>query len=289
MYIPELFNRDKLFQNYGGWLKWVYEDATSSMVGKKAVNIELEIKEFNRKIQYHRLLLYHATSAILHIKQMKILEKRCIREFHKIKNQLQVEENRLLYWSPSLIDLFTKFSPILSLIRIMQNISLKLISKKLKISLPNSMNDLIQKEREKFELEVNIWRIIKRYWTKSGKSVKVYRDLDQHHLALITHSFLELDPQEKILVLLPDNPEEKSPLNFRYSKEIDAVRFFETNFIEFNNYIEELSKEFGFNPTPIFPSWDFDRYGSLAGKKGTMAVMIGLNGELLHFDISPQK
>ena len=287
MYLSELFNRDNLFQTYGGWLKWAYEDATSSLIGKKAVNIESEIKEFNRKIQKHRLLLFHATSAIRHIQQMKILEKKCLQEFHNVKNQLSRGENRLIFWSPSLIDLLTKFSPILSLIRIMQNVSLKLISKKLKISLPNSMNDLIRKGRENYDLEVNIWRIIKRYWTKSGKYIKIYRDVDQHHTALITHSFLEVDPIEKILVILPDNPEEKSPLNFRYSKEIDAIRFLETHFIKFNFYIEELSKEFGFNPTPIFPSWDLDRYGSLAGKKGTIAVMIGLKGELLHFDIAP--
>lgn len=287
MYLPELFNKNNIFQNFGGWLQSVYEVAISEFKGKPVINIDLQKREFMRKIQSHRILLFHATSTIRHIQQMKILEKKCIQEFHTVKNQLSLEENRLIFWSPSLIDLFSKFSPILSLIRIMQNLSLKLISKKLKISLPTSMNDLIKKGREKYQLPVNIWRIIRRYWTKSGKFVKNYRDVDQHHIALITHSFLEIKPREKILVILPDNPEIKVPLKFTYNKEIDAVRFLENQFIEFNHYIESLAKDFGFSATPIFPSWDLDHYGILAGKKGTMAVMIDNKGQLLHIDISP--
>lgn len=286
MYLPELFNKNNLFQNFGGWLQSVYEVATSELNEKLVVNIESVTQEFMKKIQSHRILLFNATSVILHIQQMKILENKCIQEFHKVKNQLKLDENRLIFWSPSLIDLFSKFSPILSIIRIMQNLSLKLISKKMKISLPASMNNLIKNGREKYELPVNIWRIVKRYWSKSGKLVKDYRDIDQHHLALITHSFLEIKPNEKILVLLPDNPEIKNPLEFTYNKEIDAIRFFEHKFIEFNEYIEALAKEFGFRPTPIFPSWDLNHYGDLSGKKGTMAVMIDINGRLLHLNIS---
>lgn len=289
MYLPELFNRNNLFQNFGGWLKSVYEVATSELNGKPVIDIKSNMREFMKKIQSHRILLFNATSVILHIQQMKILEKKCIQEFQKVKEQLKLVENRLIFWSPSLIDLFSKFSPILSLIRIMQNLSLKLISKKLKISLPASMNNLINKGREKYELPVNIWRIIKRYWSKSGKLVKSYRDVDQHHFALITHSFLELKPKEKILVILPDNPEIKNPLRFTYNKEIDAIRFLEQKFIEFNEYIEALAKEFGFNTTPIFPSWDLNHYGVLSGKKGTMAVMIDNKGRLLHFEISPNQ
>lgn len=64
------------------------------------------------------------------------------------------------------------------------------------------------------------------------KKVKAYRDIDQHHFVLTSNVYLELEPEEKVLVMFPDNPEVKKVEKLIYKKEYDAIAFLENSFIE---------------------------------------------------------
>lgn len=117
------------------------------------------------------MILIHANFIIINIQQMKLLEKRCIQQYKKFSNKLEINHNRIIFWSPTLIDLISKVSPILSSIKFIQDKIMQLIGKKLNISLPNSMRKVISGGKEKYNLSVRIFGLIRKYWIKSGKIV----------------------------------------------------------------------------------------------------------------------
>ena len=209
-YIADLFNDQKLFQRIGAW------------INKRSGNKLL--------IEF----LFRASGAYLSLLRMRSLSAMCINQYLVHKHQLKILDEKIVFWSPTLIELLNQFSPYLSSLRIMQDLILPLYLKEsgARISSPASLADAVDK-LEKYRLDSSIKDLIKEYWKKVGKRVKQYRDIDQHYGNIVKHSFLSIMPIEKLVILLPDNPEDKKPKSFTYKKNIDALPFFESSFNAF--------------------------------------------------------
>jgi len=274
MYSPNDFNRDNLFQKFNGWIKWAYQQFVEKYHNKGIVDDEIISKEWIKRNQSYDMILIHANFLIINIRQMKLLEKRCIQQYKKFVNKLHMHHNRIVFWSPTLINLICKVSPILSSIQFIQDKIMQLISKKLNISLPNSMRKVISGGKEKYNIPTRIFGLIRKYCIKSGEIIRTYRDIDQHYYNLIIKSFLEIEPEERILIMLPDNPEVKKVEELTYNKETDAIRFLEQAFFSLHDFIEELAEAFGFKDKKFKISISLGQYGEFIDKKGTIALRV---------------
>lgn len=274
MYSPDVFNNKNLFQKFNGWIEWANQDFVDKYHNQGIFDDEIISKDWIKTYQSYDMILIHANFIIINIQQMKLLEKRCIQQYKKFSNKLEINHNRIIFWSPTLIDLISKVSPILSSIIFIQDKIMQLIGKKLNIALPNSMRKVISGGREKYNLSVRIFGLIRKYWVKSGEIVRTYRNIDQHYYNLINNSFLELEPDERILINLPDNPEVKKIEKSIFKKEINAILFLEQAFFFLHDFIEELAENFRFKSKKFSQSINLGQYGAFSEKKGTIALRI---------------
>lgn len=82
-------------------------------------------------------------------------------------------------------------------------------------------------------------------------------------------------PEERILVFLPDNPEEKSQRRVRFQKERNALPFFEESFLSLHNLMESIATALGFQSALIDQAIRLAQLGSLQeGVRKTVALMI---------------
>jgi hypothetical protein len=123
-------------------------------------------------------------------------------------------------------------------------------------------------------LSIELWNRIEQYWNETGKLVRDYRHLDNYLYSLTTHSYIEVYPNKKLIILLPDNPEIENSKKFTYEQQIDAIPFLEVIFQNFHDFVEDVSAFFGYEPTYILQGWSFVEYQNLPAKTGTVALVI---------------
>ena len=221
MYLPELLNSEGLFQRVYSW-------KTDSSCPD----------EFSA-------LLYRASSCLIHIRRLTELNHRCVTEFGLFEDQLALGEDRIVYQSPSLLAALNEISPLLSSLRIMQDMLLPLIGRTNGRSMPASINDGM-KTLHMLGLSNEIRGILLRYWQASGSSLRDYRVLDQHHASLVAHTFLQIRPTKKVLVLFPDNPETRTPKKFTYDKSINGIEYLHSAFMRLHAVYEDIAGALGF-------------------------------------------
>ena len=97
------------------------------------------------------------------------------------------------------------------------------------------------------------------YWLSPGKRLADYRDVDQHFDVLARQCFLDclLGSFSRLWVCLPDNPEVKSPAQFTYNNEIDAVQFAGDAFHRLHRLSEDFAKKSGADPQLLERTIDF--------------------------------
>ncbi len=96
-----------------------------------------------------------------------------------------------------------------------------------KISLPQSMNDLINGIRtDKYQLDPQIKTLLIDFWDTVGKKAKGYRD-QTNHTAIILSNCIVFNCSQGVglRMLLPDNPEEKRPFKINYNPGVNAMGF----------------------------------------------------------------
>jgi hypothetical protein len=165
MYIAKLLNDQGLFQILGGW---PYQDDPQ---------IAHIIEE----------CLFRATCAVISLERMKYLEASCINQYKTQREELELRSKRsklrIIFWSPTLLEMLSEFSAFLSALRILQNQVIPLAartwglfkSKRIKKDVSKSMNDAMKKI-DSYGLPRNIVNKLKTYWhSKSGRRVKDYR------------------------------------------------------------------------------------------------------------------
>lgn len=74
--------------------------------------------------------------------------------------------------------------------------------------------------------------------------IRKYRNVEQHIFNLVIHSYFQIYPKEKLLIILPDNPKAQ-PQNYKYNNR-DAYDFFKLAFREFNFFVEKIAKALKF-------------------------------------------
>ena len=86
--------------------------------------------------------------------------------------------------------------------------------------------------------------IVKEYWESNGELIRKYRNIEQHIFNLVIHSYLQIYPKEKLLIILPDNPKAQ-PQNYKYHNRF-AYDFFKLALREFNFLVEKMAKALKF-------------------------------------------
>ena len=275
MYIADLFNKNNLFQNFGGWFRDTKASFFSQFTRSKDSDLKTAWQSWKNETQIFETFLGFATSVIININQIKLLEKKCILQFKILESQLNLLENRIIFWSYKLVNLLSKISPVINSIRIMENLLLELISKNIGHFLPQNMDILIKNGSKSYQfLPIDLWDKIEQYWNKTGKLLSNYSNLDLYLFSLTVHSYLEISPKKRILVLLPDNPEIDNSQKFVYNNNLDAISFLRNSFEDFHRLVEDISLYFGYEPTYILQGWSFIEYQNLPGKRGTVALII---------------
>lgn len=241
MFIGFIFNKENLFQYFGGWLKSEMEktpvnDIEFNSKGEELFTISPIIMED---------ILFRASNSWINLFYLKRAEMECISEFKQFKDKLNIIGNKLYFWSPTLSDLMSRIPSIISSIRIMQNFTLKLLNNRFNTSLPKSMSSLIKKGNE-YHLSTKIYNLIEKYWNISGRSVKDYRDFEQHYLTLVRNVHFRFSPKLHLFIPFPDNPEIKSFNRFTYHREINGIEYVKSVFNSFHNFLELLSANLGF-------------------------------------------
>lgn len=252
MYFPELLNSEGLFQKMYAWKR------NSSSEGISA-------------------LLYRASSCIIYMRRIAELNQQCVLEFELFENQLELGVTNVVFHSTSLLALLNEISPFLSSLRIMQDMLLPLIGKKVGKSMPSSLNDGMNKIH-KLKLPQEIKDILLRYWQHGGSRIRDYRVIDQHHANLVNHTFFQISPQKKVLVLFPDNPETKSPKLFTYAGSINGIDFLRTAFEMLHAVYDGIAQAFGFENLRIESEIGMSQLGDLLpARQRTLAFLYEVN------------
>ena len=241
MQLPDILNRNNLFLFLNG----------------------LENDDKTTLNQVKDEIFSRGTSAILHLIRIQDLNKFCIQEYSLYENQLNnIKDNRIVFSSETLGYLLNEISPLFGTLRLLQNLSLKLLKTLGVNTLPKSINDYIKKP-ESHKVQPEIQDRIFHHWKSSGEKLKQYRDIDQHYKWLTSRYFLQVKDQKRIIIEIPDNPETKSPKNFTYKEEINAIDFLNKAFIEIHDLIENIAKQDGAESTTHQQGLLMDQLGDL--------------------------
>ncbi len=220
MLLPDLLNRNSLFKTLNG-------------LNSERNHVLSQTKDevFSR-----------GTSALLHLIRIQDLNNRCVTEFGFYENQLtNIKDERIVYSSESLGYLLNEISPLITTLRLLQDLTLKLLRNLGNKSLPKSISNYFKKP-DKHKLNVDVHQTLETYWRGTGKQLKHYRDIDQHYSWLTGRYFMQIEGRKKVLIEFPDNPESKSPKKFTFSKKINAIDFLNEAFKEIHEVFEEIAK-----------------------------------------------
>lgn len=227
MYFADLFNSNNLLQHFGGYLK-------------QHNNINSD--EF----------LFHATILTMSMYKIHALNALCLEQMETSKGQMEVRDEKIFLWSPTLVELLTLIPPSLMSLVVMQNKVFPLLQSVLgsKQSFPSSMRDIVN-NIHKYNLPEPVKKKTLIYWQNGGLAAREYRDIAEHHYYLLAQSYYQFKPIERVLIYLPDNPSQKKHEHYTFDKKIDCIAYLEKSFIELCQYIDAVLSDLGFAKEPI--------------------------------------
>jgi len=251
MYLPNLLNSYGLFQH------------TSNLNAEPEFSDDLA------------LLLSRATSAVVCINRMDFLQKQCFAEFELFNDQITDFDDRIVYYSESIVELQNQISPLLSALRMMQDILNQLIRRKYpKLNLPRSISETI-KGIEKYDLPYEIKTLLTNYWNNYGSRIRDLRILNQHYSSIVDNIFLQTKPDKRIVLLFPDNPQEKSNKKWTFKEEIDGIGELRIGFDETHQVIEDIFQFLGYTLTLVTDSVKLAQLGDLTPfRKRTLSLWV---------------
>jgi len=99
----------------------------------------------------------------------------------------------------------------------------------------------MKKGPHKYGLDEMTCSLIINYWSNGGKYTRDVRDLNEHFMPLVDHTYFKYTKEPgQILVLLPDNPEIKSAEKFTYDKALDAFDIISKGLTQINDLFESI-------------------------------------------------
>lgn len=228
MFLAKLFNEQNLFQHFAGWFATVEPPKD---------------KNYNE-------FLFRASGLCINLIRIDHLTSICLDQFRKQKNELSLKSKRIGFWSPSFVEILVEASSVFSTLRIMQNQIGRLAAnwKNPKKQFPSSLNEAFKKEGlAKYKLGRNLESLFTDYWMTSGKELRAYRDIDNHHFSIVESGSIEIFPHEKLFIPLPD-PKKGKREQVTFTQQRDVLEYTKNAFIQFHNFVEGIAIEFGFSP-----------------------------------------
>jgi len=249
MYFANLLNSNNLLQHFGGYMK-KHNNSNSD--------------EF----------LFHATILIMSLMKIRALNEVCLRQMQTIKNDLTMRDERIFVWSPPMVELLTLIPPSLSSLVIMQNKIFPLLQKAIgfKQSLPSSFRDGM-KHIHTYNLPKPVKEKTLLYWQNGGLAVRQYRDIAEHHYELLSRSYYQFTPVEKVLIYLPDDPNQKNHMKYTFEKKIDCIDYLEQSFLSLCQYVDAILADLGFASEEIQQTLNPTQIDLEEGVKKTLGVM----------------
>ena len=256
MYLASILNKAGLFQALGNW-----PSATTRGSGEgKSVPLTET--------------LFRATSVVIWLQTMKALEAQCLAEYEALADEVEEPAQEMRMFSATTFQLVNGFGPVLSSIRAIQNQILPLVGSALGVSTPPSMN-VKTAGRKKVRLPKSVTEKIWNYWDSHGAKVKAYRDIDQHYTASMARMSIRTDEPRRMIVLLPDNPEVKSPQQFTYDTETQALEYFASALRNLDTLLEGIAVELNIAPAPIPQRFFFEPPLKFEdGSQSALAVLV---------------
>jgi len=156
--------------------------------------------------------------------KIRALNALCLRQMQTAKEQLTVKDDTIIVWSPTMVELLTLIPPSLSSLVIMQNKIFPLLQPAagFKQSPPSSLRDAM-KHIDTYNLPRPVKQKTLSYWQHGGLAIRQYRDIAEHHYYLLARSYYQFTPVEKVLIYLPDDPNQKNHAKYTLDKKIDAI------------------------------------------------------------------
>src|SRR5437588_6528682 len=198
MYIADLFNSNNLLQHFGSYVN-------------KQRNSNSD--EF----------LFHATIPLMSLFKIRMLHAFCLSQMQTAKEHLTVKDDRIIFLSPTMVELLTLIPPSLASLVVMQNKIFPLLQPVVpfKQSPPSSFREAVN-SIHKYNLPKPVMQKTLSYWHNGGLTVRQYRDIAEHHYYLLAQSYYQFTPDEKVLIYLPDDPNQKSHKKYIFDKKIIA-------------------------------------------------------------------
>ncbi len=249
MYFADLFNSNNLLQHFGSYVN-------------KQRNINSD--EF----------LFHATLLVMSIQKIRMLNALCLRQMQTAKENLTVKDDKIIVWSPTMVELLTLIPPSLSSLVIMQNKIFLLLQPVVgfKQSPPSSFRDVV-KSIHIYNLPKPVMQKTLSYWNNGGLAAREYRDIAEHHYYLLAHSYYQFTPVEKVLIYLPDEPSQKNYRKYTFDKKIDCIEYLEKAFLELCQYVDAILSDLGFAKEAIQQTINQTQIDLEEGVRKTLGVM----------------
>ena len=237
----------------------------------------LRVATLGEEQEYAELLpslLSRATSSVLSINRIDQLQRQCLAEFDLFADQLENLDELVVFNSASMVALQNEISPLLSSLRIMQDLANDIIRKLSKIQVPRSISDTMKKIKN-YGLPIEIVELCEEYWLqRGGKQLRDYRILDQHYSNIVDHVFLRLSPERNVLLVFPDNPEEQSRRKFKYDQKICGISILRVGFDEIQEFVDRVLMFYKIDPSPHSHSLYLSQWGDLRPyRKRTLGVL----------------
>ena len=100
MYLAGILNNNYLFQYLSGW-----KDASTGY--------DLNLLED---------LLFRGCSAFMNLERMETYSNICLDQYHNRKDNLNLKDQRIVFWSPTFVLLLNEFTPFLASLRTAQDL-----------------------------------------------------------------------------------------------------------------------------------------------------------------------
>lgn len=251
MYFADLFNSNNLLQHLGGYVKKLSQSNSNS-------------DEF----------LFHATILVMSIYKIRALNALCLRQMQTVKEQLTVKDDTISVWSPTMVELLTLIPSSLSSLVVMQNKIFPLIlpAAGFTQSPPSSFREAV-KSIQKYNLPEPVKQKTLSYSENGGLAARQYRDIAEHHYYLLARTYYQFTPVEKVLIYLPDDPNQKNHTKYTFNKKIDCIAYLEQSFLELCQYVDAVLSDLGFAREPIPQPINPTQIDTVEGVRKTLGVM----------------
>jgi hypothetical protein len=251
MYFADLFNSNHLLQHLGGYVK---------KRGQGNSNTD----EF----------LFHATIVLMGTLKVRALNAFCLSQMQTARKHLTVKDERIIFLSPTMVELLTLIPPSLASLVVMQNKIFPLLLPALgfKQSPPSSFHEAM-KHLDTYNLPRPVKQKTLSYWQKTGQTARQYRDIAEHHYYLLARTYYQFTPDEKVLIYLPDDPNQKSHKKYSFDKKIDCIAYLEQSFLALCQYVDAVLSDVGFAKEPIPQTINETEIVLEEGVRKTLGVM----------------